>query len=103
MIACLRAGIPSAGAYLISPVFKCATVDNIASIGTLLFGSPPPRWIAGSPFSFSIANFSLRAKVGEGFIDFAIRLKLILFPVVRRNQKNVLVKRACKITYTQEN
>ena len=42
-----------------------------ASMGALLFGSPPPRWMTGSPFSRSRAAVSFSFRVGDSLIDLA--------------------------------
>jgi hypothetical protein len=49
----------------------------MASMGALFLGSPPPRWMTGSPFSFSNAAVSFNFRVGDSQIDLAIWLKLI--------------------------
>ena len=71
-MAFLSAGIPSAGAYLTSAELRRDAAETIASIGALLLGSPPPKWITGSPFSFSIAALSFKARVGEALMVLAI-------------------------------
>ena len=43
MIAFFKAGMPSAGVYLMSPELSNAVQLRMASMGALLFGSPPPR------------------------------------------------------------
>ncbi len=43
----------------------------------MLFGSPPPRWMTGSPFSRSFAAVSLSFRVGEALMDLASWLTLM--------------------------
>jgi hypothetical protein len=49
----------------------------MASMGALLFGSPPPRWITGSPLSRSNAAVSFSFRVGDSEMDLANWLKLM--------------------------
>src|SRR5512140_3673857 len=77
MMAFFKAGMPSAGVYLISPLFNSAVQLRMASMGVLLFGSPPPRWMTGSPFSLSSAAVSFSFRVGDSLIDLASWLRLI--------------------------
>ena len=77
MTAFFSAGMPSAGVYFTSPVCSRDEQLTMASMGALLLGSPPPRWITGSPFSLSKAAVSLSFKVGDSEIHFASWLKLI--------------------------
>ena len=57
--------MPSGGVYLISPELSTALQLTIASSGVLDFGSPPPRWITGSPFSRSRAAVWFSFKVTD--------------------------------------
>jgi hypothetical protein len=67
----------SAGVYFTSPVLRRAAQLTMASMGALLLGSPPPRWITGSPLSRSKAAVSFSLRVGDSDMDFASWLKLI--------------------------
>src|SRR5512140_2959112 len=78
MIAFLRAGIPSAGVYLMSPVFRTWAELMIALIGAFDFGSPPPRWMTGSPLSRSIVAVSFSLSVGDTPMERASWLRLII-------------------------
>src|ERR1035441_10651591 len=77
MMAFLSEGMPSAGVYFTSPVCSRAVQLTMASMGALLLGSPPPRWMTGSPFSFNNAAVSFSFNVGDSQMDLAIWLKLI--------------------------
>ena len=72
--------MPSAGVYRTSPVFSSAAQLTMASMGALLFGSPPPRWMTGSPFSLSSAAVSFSFRVGDSLMDRASWLMLTEFP-----------------------
>src|ERR1035441_5211916 len=78
-MAFLSAGIPSAGVYFTSPVASSAVQLTMASTGALLFGSPPPRCLTGSPFSRSSAAVSFSLSVGDSEIDLASWLRLMAF------------------------
>ena len=77
MMAFLSAGMPSGGVYLTSPVLSRAVQLTMASMGVLLFGSPPPRWMTGSPLSLSSAAVSFSFRVGDSQMDLASWLTLI--------------------------
>src|SRR5271157_1496840 len=77
MMAFLSAGMPSAGVYFTSPVLSRDAQLTMASMGALLFGSPPPRWITGSPLSRSKAAVSFSFRVGDSEMDLASWLKLM--------------------------
>jgi hypothetical protein len=49
----------------------------MASMGALFLGSPPPRWMTGSPLSRSRAAVSFSFNVGDSQMDLASWLKLI--------------------------
>src|ERR1035441_6275202 len=68
---------PSAGVYFTSPVWSREEQLTIASMGALFLGSPPPRWITGSPFSRSMAAVSFSFRVGDSDMDLASWLKLM--------------------------
>src|SRR5512141_3049492 len=76
MTAFFSAGMPSAGVYRISPVFSIDEQLMIASIGVRLLGSPPPRWMTGSPLSLSRAAVSLSLRVGDSLMDNASWLSI---------------------------
>src|ERR1039458_7288861 len=77
MIAFLSVRMPSAGVYLTSPVWSRDVQLTMASMGVLLLGSPPPRWMTGSPLSRSNAAVSFSFRVGDSQMDLASWLKLI--------------------------
>src|ERR1035441_2345880 len=68
---------PSAGVYFTSPVLSREEQLTMASMGALFLGSPPPRWITGSPFSRSMAAVSFSFRVGDSDMDLASWLKLM--------------------------
>src|ERR1017187_5839752 len=68
---------PSAGVYFTSPVCSREEQLTMASMGALFLGSPPPRWITGSPFSRSMAAVSFSFRVGDSDMDLASWLKLM--------------------------
>src|SRR5664280_769149 len=68
---------PSAGVYFTSPVCSREEQLTMASMGALLLGSPPPRWITGSPLSRSNAAVSFSFRVGDSDMDLASWLKLM--------------------------
>jgi hypothetical protein len=78
MIAFFKDGMPSGGVYLTSPPLSLAAEVRIAVIGVLFFGSPIPMLITGSPRSRFTRASSLSANVGEGAMDLAKRLVLML-------------------------
>src|SRR5215831_11675976 len=51
----------------------------MASTGALVFGSPPPRWMTGSPFSRRRAAVSFSLSVADSLMDRASWLRLIGF------------------------
>ena len=62
---------------------SCVEQLSTASSGAFVLGSPPPRWMTGSPFSLSFAAVSLSFRVGEALIDLASWLMLMdLVPFV---------------------
>src|ERR1035438_496048 len=77
MMAFFSAGMPSAGVYFTTPVLSSEAQLMMASIGVLLLGSPPPRWMTGSPFSRSNAAVSFSLSVGDSQMDLASWLKLM--------------------------
>src|SRR5208337_3629201 len=83
MIAFLSAGMPSAGVYFTSPVLRRDAQLTMASMGALLFGSPPPRWITGSPLSRSSAAVSFSLRVGDSEMDFASWLRLMPYYILQ--------------------
>src|ERR1022692_172596 len=60
---------PSAGVYLTSPVCRRDEQLTMASMGALFLGSPPPRWMTGSPLSLSRAAVSFSFSVGDSQMD----------------------------------
>src|SRR6516225_2840823 len=77
-MAFFRSGRPSAGAYFTSPVLSCVAQFTTASIGALLLGSPPPRWMTGSPLSFSRVAVWFSFSVGDSLIVLANWLMLMI-------------------------
>src|ERR1700757_1249011 len=78
MMAFFKSGKPSAGAYFTSPVLSCVAQFTTASIGALLLGSPPPRWMMGSPLFLSRAAVSFSFSVGDSLMVLAIWLMLMI-------------------------
>src|ERR1019366_3228376 len=91
MMAFLSAGMPSAGVYFTSPVLSRDAQLTMASMGALLLGSPPPRWITGSPLSRSSAAVSFSFRVGDSDMDLASWLKLMPY----FHPSNIMVPIAC--------
>jgi hypothetical protein len=83
MIAFLSEGMPSDGAYLISPPDSRAAEARIAVIGALFFGSPMPRWMTDSPFSRRILASSFRRRVGDSTMELASLLRIMARPLSR--------------------
>src|SRR5271169_2440373 len=79
MMAFLRAGMPSGAVYRISPVLRREVQLMTASMGALDLGSPPPRWMTGSPFSRRRAAVSFSLRVADSLMERASWLRLIRF------------------------
>jgi hypothetical protein len=77
MMAFFSESRPSAGVYFTSPVWSREEQLTMASMGALFLGSPPPRWMTGSPLSRSMAAVSFSLRVGDSLMDLASWLKLM--------------------------
>ena len=68
IIASLSLGVPSTAVYLVSPLLIASIAAFLTLLGVSKSGSPAPKEITSTPFSFNSLAFCVTAIVGEGFI-----------------------------------